>query len=53
VDELLLTLKSSKNKRAPGSHEMNIELIKGIAALPFEIVEIVNTCWKTGSIPDE
>jgi hypothetical protein len=51
LDELLLTLKSFKNKRAPGPDEMKIELI--IKALLSYLLKFLNTWWKTGSIPDE
>jgi hypothetical protein len=38
LDELLLTLRNFKNKRAPCPDKMNIELIKkSIVLLPFEI----------------
>jgi hypothetical protein len=54
LDELLLTLKSSNNKRAPVPDEMNIELIK-TASLSYilKFLEFLYRCWKTGSILDE
>jgi hypothetical protein len=54
LDKLLLTLRSFKNKKTPDPEDMNIELIKKASLSHLlKILEFLNTCWKTGFIPDE
>jgi hypothetical protein len=54
LDELLLTLQSFKNYKAPGPDDINTELIRNV--LPYRFLKIViflNICWQSGFIPDE
>jgi hypothetical protein len=54
LDEILLTLKSFKNKISLGPDEMNIEFIRKVSiSYLLKFLEFLNTCWKTRSIPDE
>jgi hypothetical protein len=51
LDEILLTLKSFKNKIALWPDEMNIEFIRKVSiSYLLKFLEFFNTCWKTRSI---
>jgi hypothetical protein len=52
MDERLLTLRSLKE--TPGRDDTNIELMrKALPSYLLKVLEFLDTCWKTGSIPDE
>ena len=54
LDELLPIIQNAKNKKSPGSDNINMELIK-YAPIPIYIrlLDFFNLCWRTGYIPEE
>ena len=53
-DELEEILKSFKNKKTPGSYDMNEELIKyAPLEIKYRSLELLNICWKKYRIPKE
>jgi hypothetical protein len=47
-------MKCSKNKKAPGYGGINVELIKySPTALRYGFLDMLNTCWRTGYLPEE
>lgn len=54
LDELMLCLKQFKNKKSPGSDDINIELLKyAPPTLLIRLLDLLNRCWKTGHVPEE
>jgi hypothetical protein len=54
LDELLSALKQFKNKKAPGSDKINIELLKEAPfTLLIRLLDLINTCWRTGHAHEE
>lgn len=54
MDELDNALKTSKNKKASGVDNINIELLKYMPDnVKRRFLEILNICWKTCRIPEE
>lgn len=53
-DELIIALNNFKNKKSPGTDNINSELIK-YASLPlkYRLLDLMNICWKYGHIPEE
>jgi hypothetical protein len=50
--EVEMALKSSKNRKAPGSDEIILELLKYAGLILITRLHIfINTCWITRSIP--
>jgi hypothetical protein len=53
LDELS-ALTQFKNKKAPGSDEINIELLKEAPlTLLIRLLDLITTCWRTGHAPEE
>jgi hypothetical protein len=43
-----------KNKKAPGSDEINIELLKEAPlTLLIRLLDLINVCWRTRHAPEE
>jgi hypothetical protein len=54
VEELIDTIKYSKNKKTPGDNRMNIELIKyAQTALHCRFIDQLNIFWRTGYIRED
>jgi hypothetical protein len=54
LDELLSALTQLKNKKAPGSDEINIELLKEAPlTLLIRLLDLINVCLRTGHAPEE
>lgn len=54
IDELKSALKTCRNRKAPGSDEINMELIKyAPERFLHRFLNFLNICWKCGHIPEE
>jgi hypothetical protein len=54
LDELLSALTQFKNKKEPGSDEINNELLKQVPlTLLVRLLYLINTCLETGHAPEE
>jgi hypothetical protein len=50
----LSALTQFKNKKAPGSDKINIELLKEAPlTLLIRLLDLINMCWRTGHAPEE
>jgi hypothetical protein len=54
LDELLSALTHFKNKKAPGSDEINFKLLKqDPLSLLIRLLDLINMCWRTVYAPEE
>ena len=54
LKELNNILKRAKNRKEPGSDEINMDLIKyGSQKFKKVMVQVLNDIWNTGCIPNE
>ncbi|KAJ4443242.1 hypothetical protein ANN_04910 [Periplaneta americana] len=54
IDELKSALKTCRNRKAPSSDEINMELIKyAPERFLHRFLNFLNICWKCGHIPEE
>lgn len=54
MEEMKTSIKEAKNKKAPGSDTINIELIKFASEqLLQRLLNFINTCWFCGYVPEE
>lgn len=54
MDEFLIALHHSKNKKSPGTDGINIELVKfAPSSLHIRLLNFINVCWQSGHIPEE